>query len=488
MNKIFQGLIVFVLFFTSLSIVTPISLATERKNIEVSPLSGDFDSLLENNSDRGLRHEVNMDVETGKGLWKNSAITAIEQLDNAIKLYEKDQPKLAQVYFYLTGYREKDLDQQAFDNMNKYFEKLREYGIKAVLRFAYVWDDGNVLAQEPTTERVVRHLEQLSPWLETHKDQITVLQAGLIGAWGEWDSGARSRMNEKKILDNLLENTPKSMQVQVRYMNIKNNNIEKNDEHYARVSYHDDFLIGVPHGWNTAGENKDSAEWRQMSEETKNLLVDGEMIWGATNPAYVGEEGISGLLIAQRMAEHHFTSLSITHNYKEDGPEKPYSMVNWQSQYINQRILDNYHLPYQPEWFIDQNGNNVPRTIFEYIKQHLGYRVAVKSGNYMKEKDQLSITLTMENYGFSAPIGLEGIYIVLLDKNNKEVARQEVAAKNHFQSMTELTETFQFKLQNESQPEKIAILLKNRVPNSKGNRLSNELSFENGYNILVDGI
>src|SRR5699024_4308037 len=151
-----------------------------------------------------------------------------------------DSPQLAQVYFYLTEYKDKDLDDAAFEKMNEYFDVLEEYNIKAVLRFAYITEQGSVeLEQEPSTEQAVRHIYQLKDFIKEHEDQIHVFQMGFIGAWGEWDTGARARMDEKEIIKAVLDVIPEDMQIQVRYMNIKNNNKDViTEEDWERIGYH----------------------------------------------------------------------------------------------------------------------------------------------------------------------------------------------------------------------------------------------------------
>ena len=68
-------------------------------------------------------------------------IKRIAQMQNAVATFSDDNPRLAQVYFYLTDYKNKPLDQAAFNNMDRYFQKLKQYHLQAVLRFAYIWND-----------------------------------------------------------------------------------------------------------------------------------------------------------------------------------------------------------------------------------------------------------------------------------------------------------------------------------------------------------
>lgn len=456
-------------------------LAAENYYFDLKPLSGSQSELLLENPDRGLRTEVYFNVKTGKSMFANADQDGIEQLHEEMNYYQSDSPRLAQVYFYLTDYKEEDLDEQAFDNMRKYFEELKAHNTKAVLRFAYIWDDTNVLAQEPTTERVVEHIKQLEPFIREYRDQIHVLQAGMIGAWGEWDSGALSRMDEKKILNALLDYTPQDLYLQVRYMYAKNNNIDPEDHaKWDRVGFHDDFLIGPLHGWNTAGSNPQSAQWQQMTKESAYTLVDGEMIWGSANGMYTAGKSIDPILMAKRLQEHHFTSLSLTHNYKEK--KKVYSMVDWQKDYIHRGILEKNGLRYEPEWFKDEKGHTIPRTMFEYIRDYLGYYLVADDVQVDITDDQIQVALKMNNYGFAAPIGLESFDIVLLDADYQVISKEAGCELKALQPGQEQTIQVSFDKPEKDTVYQVAVRL--NAYNETPVRLANQTTYHNGYNIV----
>nr|WP_296064834.1 DUF4874 domain-containing protein [uncultured Mediterraneibacter sp.] len=462
-------------------------------NLTKPYLSGEESSLLLSNPDRGLRMETYMDVATGKSVFEYADEDAIAQLNDQISLYKSDDPRLVQVYFYLTGYKEKALDETAFSNMEKYFEELRKNDLKAVLRFAYISDDSNPVSQEPTTAQIEQHMQQLSSFITNHKDQIHVFQMGLVGAWGEWDSGARSRMAqddpncEKKIIYAVLNNIPDDMYVQVRYLNIKNNNIDKQDtKNWNRVGYHDDFLIGNLHGWNTAGSNPQSEGWQQMTEESKNLLVDGEMIWGSANEYYknnIGGTVIDSVKMAKRLKEHHFTSLSMTHNYKEKG-QTNYSMTHWQHEYINQKTLEKNSLPYAPGWFKDENGNNISRTMFEYIRDYLGYYLVLENAEATVEQESVDLNLTLKNYGFAAPLALKDVDIVLLDSDGNEVCREKLCDPSDLQPEQEVTIEKTLVKPDANRAYRLALSI--RSEDGTGVRLGNDMEMMNGYQVLGD--
>lgn len=455
----------------------------ENYVFDVPGLAGSNDMLLQDNPDRGLRMEVYLDVETNKSLFEYKDIDAIEQLEQEIALYKSDNPKLVQVYFYLTGYKDKDLDQKAFDNMEAYFKKLEEHDLKAVFRFAYVWDDTKPTAQEPSIDQIEKHLEQAKPFIEEHRDQIHVFQAGIVGAWGEWDSGAMGRIDQKRVMNTILENTPDDMYIQVRYIYIKNNNVDKASDDWNRVGYHDDFLIGTLHGWNTAGSNPNSDGWKQMTSESANLLIDGEMIWGSANDYYTGGKSIDAFLMAQRLQEHHFTSLSMTHNYKESNKEsgKEYSMAEWQKEYINPTILDQYGLRYDPYWFKDESGNNIPRNMFEYIRDYLGYYLKVDAASATVKGEDVSVDLTIHNYGFAAPLRLTTFDIVLLDADGNEVDNQKACNVNELQPGTK---DISVKLTRPDVEKPYTVAIKARAEGDEPVRFANDITHLDGYTVL----
>jgi cell division FtsZ-interacting protein ZapD len=73
---------------------------------------------------------------------------AIPMLLDLLTEYEPESPRVAQAYFYLTEYRDRDLDQTAIDNMNAYFQVCREQKITLALRFVYVYNQGRDYKQE----------------------------------------------------------------------------------------------------------------------------------------------------------------------------------------------------------------------------------------------------------------------------------------------------------------------------------------------------
>nr|WP_279083545.1 DUF4832 domain-containing protein [Lactobacillus apis] len=137
--------------------------------------------------------------------------------------------------------------------------------------------------------------------------------------------------------------------------------------------------------------------------------------------------------MAQRLAVDHFTSLSIAHNYKEDG--KDYSLSSWKRQLVTPALLDLYKLPYQKSWFKDTNDNETSRSWYEYIRDYLGYRLAVKDISYQADEKSIDYQVNLTNYGMDAPVLINKAELVLLNASKKAVATKEITDVAHLQSL-----------------------------------------------------
>ena len=115
----------------------------------------------------------------------------------------------------LDDYRYKALDSAFISKLQTGLNAARAAGIKVILRFAY----NASLSADASKSRILGHITQLKPLFTQNADVIAVMQAGFIGAWGEWHSstnGLENNTDRKAILDALLAALPASRSVQVR--------------------------------------------------------------------------------------------------------------------------------------------------------------------------------------------------------------------------------------------------------------------------------
>ena len=339
------------------------------------------------NPGRGFRLETAVDVLYEKD-------TPTKELNELSAKYIADSVSLSQSYFYLTYLIDKELSEENFRTMQAYFDELQKQGKKAVLRFAYERDFMGRSPVGPTGEQILAHLDQLKPFLEKNKDLILVVQAGMIGAWGEWHSSVQGLENSKEtkaaVLEKLLSVVPAGRNVQVRLPEFKNL-LKDKPELYKRLSFHDDFIVIRPDRWD-ADMHEGTPKFDQIVAESPYLVVDGELPWGFWS---VGADPdspsagwiIDGLQVARRLFLQHYTSLSIIHNYKEQHPNKrfdennppEYSMVVWKKTMITEDSLLQHHMPVSDSYFRKKDGTKVKRNVFDYIRDHLGYRIELQS-------------------------------------------------------------------------------------------------------------
>lgn len=224
------------------------------------------------NPERGFIH--NMEVHsTGEGL-------------NGIQLgkLRNDNVTMILRIYYLEDFKNSVLSEAELLLIRNDMQKLREAGLKCVLRFAYT-DDMN--GTDASFSIIEQHLDQLKPVFEGNKDIIAFVQAGFIGAYGEWHSSSNELAtveNETKVLNKLLSVLPAEIMVQVRTPKAKQDifnttlpiesGIAYTNQSRARVGHHNDcFLAG---GTDYGTYNNVQADKDYISKEALFVPTGGE--------------------------------------------------------------------------------------------------------------------------------------------------------------------------------------------------------------------
>lgn len=382
------------------------------------------------NPERGFRLEVALDVTEKNYVWAPEKYPDITSyLEEQSELYASDSVSLVQTYFYLTGAVGKELTGEDFRTMGIFFDKLRSLGKKAVLRFAYETQFLGRAATGPTLEDIIRHTEQLKPFLEENKDVIQVVQAGMIGAWGEWHSSfhglEKSDDTKRTILQHICRMTPEGRAVQIRVPEYKNL-LDTASNDYKRISFHDDFIVIKKHQWD-GGMSEGTPAYEQIVCESPCFPVDGELPWGTwsmnedpDNP----EAGwiIDGLQTARRLFLQHFTSLSVIHNYKEKNTKDKYSMMYWKETPVSTEFLRENKMPVSDGYFIRKDGSVAERNVFDYIRDHLGYRIELQEMTapaVLLAGQANPVEISLINRGFSTLFNEHPVYLVLIDESGK---------------------------------------------------------------------
>ncbi|MEZ5739760.1 MAG: DUF4832 domain-containing protein [Burkholderiaceae bacterium] len=123
--------------------------------------------------------------------------------------------RLQRSHIQLDDFRTRDLSPAFLARLEQGFAIVREAGVKVIPRFSYNSPAADFLlrlgAADAALPQVLRHIEQLGPVMRANADVIAYLEAGFIGAWGEWHSsgsGLDSPTAKAQVRDALLAHFP----------------------------------------------------------------------------------------------------------------------------------------------------------------------------------------------------------------------------------------------------------------------------------------
>lgn len=185
---------------------------------------------------------------------------------------------------YLDQFKDKDLSTAQLTLIQSDMNTIRNAGLKMILRFAYTDD---MAGTDAPLSIIERHLDQLKPLFEDNKDIISFVQAGFIGAWGEWHSssnGLATVENERALVNKLLSVLPMDIMIQVRTPGAKQQIFNSTapltaamaytSDNNARVGHHNDCFLsgGTDYGTYTNIE----AEKQYISNEALYVPTGGE--------------------------------------------------------------------------------------------------------------------------------------------------------------------------------------------------------------------
>ena len=275
--------------------------------------------------------------------------------------------------------RETDIPQAILDGLNINFADIRDAGVKAIIRFVY--NKGPFPDSEPDTSRaqILRHIEQLKSLLQKNANVIAWVEAGFIGAWGEWHTstnGLDNLTDKRDILNALIAAIP-DRYVQVRYpANIIEMYPDPADAVKARVAHHNDCFLSSNTDVGTYEQDGTitiERDQKYLTELTRFTPMSGETC--APNPPR--SECASAL---QEMALLHFSAIS---------------------EAYTKAVLRSW-----------KTGGCMAE-----IENRLGYRLVLNTADFneqVKPGGTLNLKVNLTNTGFASIINERPLYVVLV--------------------------------------------------------------------------
>lgn len=299
---------------------------------------------------------------------------------------------LANVRVRLDRFRHVPISAQFIAELEDGFDRIRRAGLKLILRFQY----NNGSGADPPVDRVMAHIDQLAPIIERHADVIAVMQAGFVGAWGEWHtslSGLTAPRARVAILERLLAALPPSRSLQVRSPTFKveafpdgpiGEAIARSAAPSARIGHHNDCLLADP---------TDRGTYRRPIERVREYLaadarfvpVGGETC--APNPPRTDCESA-----VRELRRFHWSYLNRSYH--------PAVIAGWRRQ-----------------------------GCMDAIKRDLGYRLVLRRASWpraVSAGERVEISIDIENLGFAAPFNPRDVAIVIGETKRYEVPLPQV--------------------------------------------------------------
>ena len=240
-------------------------------------------------------------------------------------------------------------------------------------------------------------------------DVIYVLQCGFVGKFGEWHHSYHKLQNDisfrKELFQTVLELLPADRCTMVRYPRLKMEvfgdaplsaeraftNIPE-----ARIGHFcDGFLAGPTCGGSWYGVRGET-EKAFAASESKYLPQDGELFWRDIAGAALPDASV------KELALHHYDTLGFVHGNRE---------------------------------FEGTDG------YYEYIRDHLGYRIELQSADLHVEDGRLRGNVKLVNRGFSAPVNPRPVFLAV---GNLRIPLS--CDVRHWFSLEEQTLSFDFEL------------------------------------------
>jgi uncharacterized protein DUF4832/uncharacterized protein DUF4874 len=306
--------------------------------------------------------------------------------------------KITQVFcvFYLSEFKNSPISQAQLDRFQRQANTVRSAGLKMIVRFAYTTSESG---DDAPLSRVTAHLDQLAPYLSANSDVISVVQAGLVGAWGEWyytqnfgNTGSVSQTdwnNRKAVVDKLLSVLPASRMVQLRTPQFKRTMYGTtalsaaqayNGTANARIGHHNDCFLASSTDFGTYTNT--SVEYPYLSAETNYLAMGGETC-ALNAPRSDCATALS------EMALFHYSYLNV-----------------------------DYALPVINSW---TSGGCRPE-----IDRRLGYRFSLVSATFPATATRgaaMPLDIQIKNEGWAAPFNPRAVELVLRNTSSGAVYR-----------------------------------------------------------------
>ncbi len=308
---------------------------------------------------------------------------------------------LIHLYFRLDNYRSSPLSDSFLLDIDKRLSEIRLSGLKVIPRFTYnfpaTYPISPITDGDASLRQIESHIDQLRPLLQQNADIIAYMEAGFIGAWGEWHSstnGLDTPASKRVVLNKLLTALPGERAVVLRYQRDKKAIYNRQtaltaSEAYtktavSRTGHLNDCFLASPDDYGTYDlDGTLEMQKDYLSQENRYLPQGGETC---------NDDAVARPYISCPTAVREMTRLG-------------WSQLN-----------SEYHPGVLAQW--SQQGCKAE------ISKRLGYRfrlVNARLDTSIKPGSAFTGSVTLQNDGFASPYNPRLVEVILRNKQTDAV-------------------------------------------------------------------
>lgn len=307
----------------------------------------------------------------------------------------------------LKNYRTAEISENGLSQLNDILSSWSKSpsGTKLILRFLYDWD-GIAMATEPESfDLILKHIEQVSTYVNMYHDAVYIMQGAFVGNWGEMHHSEFSDLKHIKILmDKLNGVICPSVYLSVRTPSMWraiNNLYEPLPDTNNRLGLFNDGISGSVSDLGTYGNTlrKDAVSPAYSGTRDEELEFQNKLCRYVPNGGeVVYDENLSEL------------DSCVSAFYKMH--------ISYLNADYDKRVLEKWE---RSVW--SKNDAFYGCDGYSYVKAHLGYRYVIDFCKLKKQSlinPDFSLEITIKNVGFSNSFKPFKLSVTLKNEETRE--------------------------------------------------------------------
>jgi len=330
--------------------------------------------------------EIFFNPERGFSAYRSNPVT-----QSFINILKSEYVSVIQRIYTIPQYNDTPLPESFLTTLQNDLNEARSGGVKLVLRFSYT---NNQNGEDAALDTILLHINQLAPVFEENYDVIAYIEAGFIGAWGEWyysSHGLNNTNSRRTVLFALLDALPEQRMAVVRTPDYKRRIFEDfepltfeeafSGSDKSRTGAHNDCFLASATDYGTYLDNDIEGDKTFLNLDNRFLPQGGET---CCDCGYAGCENA-----LEDLARMHWSVLN--KDYHED-------------------VLDRL----------------VNEGCMEEIKRRLGYRfelIEASMSDSIQPSGIFNIDISIANKGFASPFNPRNLEMILRNKTDNRKFR-----------------------------------------------------------------